>query len=162
MLGFRYGEWDPELIERLGAFEDMVDLFHFLLLKSNGDAERAIDLMRYLQERGYIDAGVDLDEFLEELEAREIVSEGEGGRRVLTDKGARGVRRSSLESVFRTLKAGGGPGGHRTPHGGGSRNDALPERREYRFGDDLESIDFNESLWNSVRREGNAEPSTRR
>ncbi|MFH1276861.1 MAG: hypothetical protein ABIK65_00555 [Candidatus Eisenbacteria bacterium] len=154
MLGFRYSEWDPELVGKLAALKDLLDLFHFLLLKTNGDPEQALDLMKYLQGKGYVDAEVDLDEFLEELEHREIVSADGRGRRALTGKGVRGLRRSSLESVFRSLKAGSETGGHRTPYGGGSQNDALPERREYRFGDDLESIDFSESLWNAVRRDG--------
>lgn len=154
MLGFRYGDWDPELVEKLAAFEELLDLFHFVLLKTNGDAEQAIELMKYLQGKGYVGEEVDLDEFLEELEEREIVAMGARGRPALTDKGVRGLRRSSLESVFRSLKAGGESGGHRTAYGGGGENEPLPERRDYRFGDDLETIDFSESLWNAVRRDG--------
>ncbi len=157
MLGYRYGRWDPELIRKLGRFTGLLELFNFLLLKTNGDVEKALGLMRYLQSQGYFDASADLDEFARELEEKRIVETDHLSRRVLTGKGVHGLRRSALESIFRDLSAGGVAGSHRTPHGGGLRQDSLPERREYRFGDDLESIDFNESLWNSVRREGSTD-----
>lgn len=157
MLGFRYGAWDGELLRKLAGFAGLLDLFRFLLLKTNGDVEKALGLMRYLQTQGYLDKDIDLDEFARELEEKEIVRADHLSRLVLTDKGVRGLRRSALEHVFRDLRAGGSAGLHRTPHGGGARQDPLPERRDYRFGDDIESIDFNESLWNSVRRLGNTD-----
>jgi uncharacterized protein with von Willebrand factor type A (vWA) domain len=154
MFLFRYKDWDPELLEKLKEFEQLLELFNFLLLKTNGDAEEALDLMRVLQGRGLIDPDIDLDEFARTLEEKEIVERQVGsGRLALTHKGVRGMRKASLERVFRDLKTG-GLGEHHTPHSGGTSGEVLPELREYRFGDDLRSIDFKESLWNAVRREG--------
>jgi len=153
MFRVRYRDWDPELLQELAGFEQLLDLFHYLLLKTNGDAQRALDLMRALQGRGVIDPDVDLDEFGRQLEEQEIVRRDPGQSLVLTDKGVRGMRRASLERVFRDLKAG-GTGDHRTPQGGGLTGEPLPETREYRFGDDLRAIDFRESLWNSIKRAG--------
>jgi Ca-activated chloride channel homolog len=155
VIRFRYKEWDRELIDQLLNFEQLLEMFNFLLLKSNGDAEAALDLMRYLQERGLIDPEVDLDDFTRKLEEKEIVRRDEGtGQVVLTAKGVREMRKASLERIFQDLKAGGRPGEHRTPHSGGTGPDQLPEMRDYVFGDDLRSIDFTESIWNAVRREG--------
>jgi uncharacterized protein with von Willebrand factor type A (vWA) domain len=145
------------MIRKLAAFGGLLELFRFLLLKTNGDVEKALGLMRYLQSQGYLDKNADLDEFARELVEKKIVRVDGLARPVLTDKGIRGLRRSALEHVFRDLQAGGTAGTHRTLYGGGLGQDPLPERREFRFGDDIESIDFSESLWNSVRRAGNTD-----
>jgi len=157
MIRFRYSEVDRELLEKLASFEQLLDLFHYLLLKANGDAGTALDFLRQLKERGYLDSDVDLDDFARQLEERDIVRKEMDGRRRLTDRGVQGMRRSSLERIFRSLRRGGSAGGHRTPYGGGAAGEPLPERREFRFGDDMESIDFNSSMWNTVRRAGNTD-----
>ena len=157
MIGFRYSEIDHELLELLSGFEQLQDLFNYLLLKANGNAQLALDFMRQLQSHGRISADVDLADFERELERREVVRLDGDGRRILTDRGVRGMRRSSLERIFRSLKRGGSPGGHRTPFGGGGGTEALPERREFQFGDDLDTIDFSASIWNTVRRVGSTD-----
>ncbi len=154
MIRFRYAEIDGDLLEKLASFERLLDLFHYLLLKASGDAEAALDLLRQLKNRGYIDGDLDLDEFALHLEKRDLVRKENGGRRRLTDRGVRAMRRSSFERIFRGLKRGGPAGGHVTPYGGGGAGEPLPERREFRFGDDIERIDFNSSIWNTVRRTG--------
>jgi hypothetical protein len=47
--GFRYSDWDEELFREAKEQQGLRDLFNFLLLKTNGDPERALDLMRELQ-----------------------------------------------------------------------------------------------------------------
>lgn len=155
MIRFRYSDWDPELLAKLMEFEQLLELFNYLLLKTSGNAQEALDLMRVLQGRGVLDPEIDLDEFARQLEKKEIVRRAEGqGTWTLTDRGVRGLRKSSLERVFRDLKAGGATGDHRTVHAGGiNPADPLPETREYRFGDDLRAIDFKESLVNATRRD---------
>ncbi len=158
MIRFRYQDWNRELVQKLLEFRSLLELFNYLLLKTNGDAEAALEIMRALQQRGLIDPGVDLEQFAEKLQEEQIVERLEGGPLVLTDKGIRGLRKSALERIFRDLQAGGSPGEHRTPHGGGAAGEPLPESREWRFGDDLRSIDFTESIWNAVRRAGSTDP----
>lgn len=160
MIGFRYSDWDPELLASLEKEKALSSIFNMLLLKTNGDPERAIELMRYLQEQGYIDPELDIDAFVRSLEGEGLVQESEDGELELTDAGIRQLRRSSLEAIFRDMKSGGTSGTHHTPFGGGeSRNEALPERRPFAFGDDLRTIDFTESLWNTVRRTGTTDAS---
>lgn len=156
MFGFRYGSWDPELLKKLSHFKQLLDLFNFLLLKSNGDPARAMEMLRQLQQRGYLDESIDLDAFEKQLNEREIVR-SEMGKMELTDKGVQGLRQSSLERIFQNLQSGGQGGGHLTPYGGGNLSEALPERRDFQFGDDIEAIDFNASMWNAMRREGNTD-----
>ncbi len=157
MLGFRYGKFDPELLRKLAGSEELLDLFNFLLIKTNGDPETAMDILRNLQDRGFLPADLNLDQFFDDLRRKEVVQRDARGRHVLTDKGVQGMRKSSLERIFRSLQGGGPAGGHRTPHSGGSANEPLPERREFRFGDDVHSIDFSKSLWNAVKRLGSTD-----
>lgn len=157
MIGFRYAGINPGLLEHLANFKQLLDLFNYLLLKANGDAELALDFMRQLQSRGHISADIDIDQFARDLEKRNVVRQGNNGRRVLTDRGVQGMRRSSLERIFRSLKQGGSAGSHRTPYEGGAGTEALPERRDFQFGDDIDSIDFNSSIWNTVRRVGSTD-----
>jgi len=160
MIRLIYKDFDPALWEAVQDFEQLREVFLYLLLKTHGDAQDALDIMRALQGRGYLNPDVDLDEFAERLNAEKLVRrEGTDARLVLTDKGVKGLRQASLERVFRDLKAGGASGQHRTPQGGGLMGDALPELREYRFGDELQAIDFNESLLGAMRRAGGTMPA---
>jgi uncharacterized protein with von Willebrand factor type A (vWA) domain len=160
MIGFRYAEWDPAFLEEVQRLKGLEDLFNFLLLKTNGDPDDAIELLRMLEARGVLQPGIDLDAFLRRLQEDSIVKRDEDGSYELTDKGVRGLRRASLGFIFRDMKRSRDPGAHGTPHAGGAgRNEALPERRPYVFGDDLRAIDFSESLWNTLKRTGSTDAS---
>ncbi|MDM7915072.1 MAG: VWA domain-containing protein [Candidatus Eisenbacteria bacterium] len=97
----------------------------------------------------------DLDEFERKLEEERYVERTPKGR-VLTAKGERSIRASSLELIFGNLRAE-GLGEHPTPHEGIGGREPLPERRPYEFGDDLGVIDFPDSIANAVRRTHGAE-----
>jgi Ca-activated chloride channel homolog len=157
MFRFLYSGWDEEQWQKLEQFRQLMELFNYLLLKTDGEAQAAIDLLRALAARGLLPAGVDLEEFIRSLREKEIVRGGTQAPLSLSGKGLRGLRRSALERVFRDLRAGGRPGSHPTPYGGGAGAEELPEIREYRFGDDLRTIDFKESILNLERRWGGSE-----
>lgn len=145
---FRY--LDPDLLNALLAELDLLRLFNQLVLASGGDPEQAMEWMRELQRRGYLDEHLDLDEFFASLEERNLVaSDGEGGLR-LTATGERRIRRSAFEEVFSGLTRS-GPGYHpvRAPGEGIER---LPETRPWRFGDNLHHLDAGRSLHNALKR----------
>ncbi len=157
MFRFEYRDWDPGLARKLREMKELLELFRFLLLKTDGDVEQALEIMRALQDRGHIDPSVDLEAFARQLEEARLIQSAPQGR-TLTPTGVRDLRRACLDQVFRGLREGGPTGGHVTPFGGGSDGEALPELREYRFGDDLRSIDFGASLRNAQLRDGTAGP----
>jgi len=128
----------------------MLALFQHLVLKTDGDVERALEWMRALQDAGHIPDEWDLDEFERKLEEEEIVRREVDARR-LSAKGERGIRRASLEAIFRNLR-GTGLGQHPTPQEGPGGREPLPERKSWEFGDDLATIDFPDSIKNVVRR----------
>jgi Ca-activated chloride channel homolog len=146
----RYSYLDPELLASLLANLDLARLFQQLLLASGGDPEEAMEWMRYLQEQGYIAEGVDLEAFFEQLERDRLLERNAEGGLQLSATGERRIRRSAFEEIFSSLKKA-GPGYHAL-RVEGEGPEWLPEKRAYRFGDDIHRIDTAGSLQNALRR----------
>ena len=149
----RYAGFDAALAARLADFQQLLRLFHQLLITLNGDVDRVLEVMKDLQGRRYIPPGVDLEQFRRDLEKRELIqpsSSGAGFR--LTARGERGIRQDSLDRIFSGLKPG-AMGNHALPHTGGA-GDSLPETRPYVFGDALTDLDPLASTHNALRRGG--------
>jgi len=146
----RYRYLDPELLRSLLAGLDLMRLFNQLVLASGGDPEQAMDWMRELQRRGYLDQKVDLEAFFASLEEQNVVGrDGEGGLQ-LTTTGERRIRRSAFEDVFSGLTRS-GPGYHPV-RSAGEGIERLPETRSWRFGDNLHHLDAGRSLHNALKR----------
>ncbi len=146
----RYLFLDPDLIRSMLEGLGLMRLFQQLLLAAGGDPDEAMEWMRYLQEQGYLDEGIDLEEFFQSLlDSDMIAPDGQGGS-ILTAAGERRIRRSAFEEIFSSLKRG-GPGYHPIA-GAGEGVERLPETRPYHFGDDLHRIDSVRSLSNALRR----------
>jgi len=148
---YRYVRWDPERIKRLAGQSDLMKLFNYLLLQTNGDVEEALRHLEYMQSQGYLPSDWNLEDFKKQLDDEGFVKQDPRGRRMLTAKAEQRLRVDSLERIFGKLRPG-GRGTHPVPHAGMGTNEPLPERRPYRFGDDLRNIDFQDSLKNSMRR----------
>jgi uncharacterized protein with von Willebrand factor type A (vWA) domain len=151
-MRYQFSAFDPALLKALADFDNLMQIFQQLLLRANGDVERTLEILRSLQEQGYLPEDWDLDEFERRLENDEIVMRSPKGRK-LTKKGERAIRTTSLEQIFGGLQLG-AIGAHPTPHEGAGGVEQLPDRRPYQFGDELSQIDFSESIMNSVRRAG--------
>ena len=146
----RYFHLDPELLRQMLAGIDLMRLFNQLLLASAGDAEEAMEWMRYLQEQGYIDESVDLEAFFAELEKQRMLERDSDGALVLSGAGERQIRKSAFEQIFSSL-AKGAPGFH-SVRASGDGVETLPESKPYAFGDDLARIDSVRSLANALKR----------
>jgi uncharacterized protein with von Willebrand factor type A (vWA) domain len=148
-MRFAYSEWDEALSRFVRSLEGMNRLFYHLLLRTDGDVERALRWMRYLEERGHLPGEWDVDALERGLRQEGVVQAGDGGLR-LTGKGQRALRRESLELIFGNLGPG-GPGEHTTAHAGHG-GERLSETRAYRFGDNLSDLDHPGTLKNALRR----------
>lgn len=146
----RYFHLDPDLLRQILAGIDLTRLFNQLLLASAGDAEEAMDWMRYLQEQGYIDESVDLEAFFAQLEKQRTLERDSEGGLVLSGAGERQIRKSAFEQIFSSL-AKGAPGYH-PMRASGEGTEMLPETKAYAFGDDLARIDSVRSLSNALKR----------
>lgn len=152
-MRYRYFEWDEQAWNQLFSFEQLRQLFHYLVTVTSGDVDRALEILQQLQEQGVIPAGADLDQFRRMLEEREeIRADAESGELRLTPRGEKVLRRSALEQVFGKLRRK-GAGDHVLPHAGRG-GEETSESRTYRFGDDVAQIDFRRSYQNAMRRAG--------
>src|SRR5712691_6593460 len=149
-MRYRYSDYPVDLLRALLTYQELVKLFLQLVLQTGGDVEEALRWMKYLQDRGIIDPGIDLEEFRKELQKNEIV-EDRNGTLTLTAGGERRIRRSALEEIFTSLSKS-GPGYHTIPRAGGG-GELLPETRPYEFGDNPAAIDGVRTIGNAVRRD---------
>src|SRR3984893_19209856 len=149
-MRYRYADSPIDLLRGLLTFQELLTLFLQLVLQTGGDVEESLRWMRYLQERGMIDPGIDLEEFRKELQKSEMVEE-RGGQLTLTAAGERRIRRSALEEIFTSLTKA-GSGYHTVPRAG-SGGELLPETRQYEFGDNPSAIDGIRTIGNAVKRD---------
>lgn len=151
-MRLRYSEWDEDLIRRLLAQRDLMRLFNYLLLQTNGDVEEALEWLKYLQEQGILPPDIDLTDFERRLKEDRIIDE-KNKRLSLTPKGEKQIRQSTFEQIFSSLRTD-GRGDHPIPREGGGTTESLPERRPFVFGDNAADIDFNLSITNAMKRAG--------
>ena len=148
----RYRHLDPAVLQALLEGLNMQRIFNQLLLASGGDAEQAMEWMRYLQEQGYLPEDMDLDEFFEQMAREQMLDVDGDGNVQLGAVGERRIRRSAFEEIFQNLKRGGA--GYHAMRAPGDGSEALPETRPYEFGDDLHRIDVGKSFHNALKRHG--------
>jgi len=150
-MQWRYSKWDEAWARALKDFANLISLFNYLLLQANGNIEEVLKWMKYLQQRGFIDPNVDLNEFRNNLEEEDLI-EKVGELYQLTAKGERRIRQDSLNQIFISLKKF-GFGQHRVPHPG-EGGERLTETRPYVFGDSPTNIDTLETINNAIKRGG--------
>jgi uncharacterized protein with von Willebrand factor type A (vWA) domain len=139
------------MTRELTSRKNLDELFHWLLVATDGDVEEALRLMERLNRQyGMFDDASALGEFRERLLEEGRAAEGADGRLALTRTGERGIRKAALDRIFDRMRS--GPAGdHRTPNAGAG-GERLPETREWRFGDEVFDLAVNRTLENAMRR----------
>jgi Ca-activated chloride channel family protein len=128
-------------------------VFNELLLRTDGDAERALEALGRIGDRyGWFDGDLTLDHFRRWLERQNLVERQQGGRTVLTRKGEQSIRTRSLDAIFAGLRAD-AAGEHRVPQPG-IGGERLPETRAWEFGDGVNLLDVPGTVTNAIRRGG--------
>jgi uncharacterized protein with von Willebrand factor type A (vWA) domain len=149
----RYQKWEGGRWDNPEFRRALLNLYHHLLLQTDGDVDEALRHLGRIGERyGFFDDKFTVDDFRRWLEQNEAIREVAPGRHELTKKGERAIRRESLNQIFGNL----GPdaaGDHRVPQAGVG-NERLSETRPYRFGDAVTEIDSISTLGNAIRRGG--------
>ena len=96
-----YAKWFDQLDQKLKDFDRLFQLFHQLLLQTNGDASKALSWMTRMNDRyGYTD---DLGSFIDKLKEKGLIKEN-NNIYLLTPKGNRTIRQSSFDYIFSNLK----------------------------------------------------------
>lgn len=149
-MRIRYLDWKEGSRRLLDRLKLLKQIFSYLLIREEGDVNRALEILRILGERyGLFDEDFTFEDLKRELVSEKLVAATPQGF-ALTPRGERFIRTQSLNQIFSGLKMG-STGSHRTPHTGqGSERQA--ETRSYLFGDEVSDIDFLRSYQNAFRR----------
>jgi Ca-activated chloride channel homolog len=152
-MDVRYSHFDARARRRRERMALLRRLFMDLLLRTTGDAERALDWLAQLGRRhGLFDAELTLEDVRQELLGDRIVAQDRSGMLRLAPSGERLLRTSSLDAIFGGL-SGGRAGDHRTT-ATGAGHERLPETRAWEFGDALNQLDGAGTLTEALRRTG--------
>lgn len=149
-MRIRYSQWTPQSQTAEQELQNLLRMFSFLLLQTNGDAEEALEILQELQERYGAQSSITMDEFIEFLRAQGYLEENAQGQLHPTAKAIQLLRMQALQEIFRSLRKS-DLGSHETVHSGDGI-EWLPETRPYTFGDQLSTIDPTETLTNALLR----------
>ncbi len=148
MIGFQFKHYDPNESDK-PRFEQLLDIFMQLLTYTNGDAGEALQWLNQLdKEYQLTDDEYGMGDFIEDLKDKGYIDDNkQTGEISITPKTEQGIRRSSLEEIFGKLKK--TRSGNHNTFKPGAGDEINPETRPFRFGDQLEQIDFTESIRNA-------------
>ncbi len=152
-MDVRYSRFDPQARRREQRMDMLRRLFLELLLRTNGDAEQAMEWLGQLGRRhNLFDADLTLEDVRKQLLGEKLIAEDRSGMVRLAPSGERLLRTSSLDAVFAGLP-GGQAGDHRST-ATGTGTERLPETRPWEFGDALGLLDNAGTLTEALRRTG--------
>ncbi|HTP81075.1 MAG TPA: VWA domain-containing protein [Bacteroidota bacterium] len=148
----RYSQWTEDSLTDEQRLESMIQLFSYLMVKSSGDVNEALEWLKQLAERyGIFDESLTMQELIEKLKEMGILEEV-NGELTLTTRGVQRIRQDALREVFSSLKK--APGGnHETPNTG-QGVDRLSETKKWSFGEMPTNIDLTSTLTNAFKRDG--------
>ena len=149
--GMTFSKHIPEDIDN---FDRVFNIFKELITHTSGDIEEAFNWLESLdKEYDIFNEEYTLQDFRDDLTKRGYIKEeidsddnpGKGkGKKILTAKLESALRKYALDQIFGKLKKS-GLGDHQTTKSGlGDEKDG--EVREFRYGDDLSSINMTESV----------------
>ncbi|MEX0773225.1 MAG: hypothetical protein WEB89_03935 [Balneolales bacterium] len=154
-MHFRYQEWNDRLRRQdsIEGFDKLFDLFQQLLLISSGDPSQALKWLTELDKEYKITddmEGYSIGDFIKDLEDRNFIKFDEVKDQILiTAKTERGLRKKSLEEIFRNMKQG-TEGKHKTNYIGKAQ-DRDPETRPWQHGDEIQNIDGVGTITNTLK-----------
>ncbi len=151
----RYSEWNNEEVSHEERLQELFRLFSFILVKTSGDVDEALDWVSRLDEQYNVLGDMTMEQFIEELKRAGLIQEnpdGGGNDFDLTRRGAQRIRQDALREIFTSLKKSGSGGSHETPHTG-SGVERTGELRAYEFGDQTVNIDATSTLSNALKRD---------
>ncbi|MBI5471588.1 MAG: VWA domain-containing protein [Ignavibacteriae bacterium] len=151
-MRFRYSQWTPQSTTDEQRLQQLISLFSYLTVQTNGDVQEAMDWLRQIaEEYGLFDENMTMDDLIDKLREMGII-EDVNNTPTLTSKGIQRIRQDALREIFTSLKKT-ATGAHETPYTG-SGVDRLSETKKFSFGDQPTSIDLTSTLSNAFRRDG--------
>jgi len=152
MSGFRFSKYSEE---EKSIFDQLFELFKELMIYTNGDVSEALDWLNQLDNQyGITTDEYGMGDFIEDLKEKGYLQEEQtqNGGFSVTGKLEQSIRQSSLEQIFGKLKKA-RSGNHSTKYSGPGDENGV-DRREFRFGDSSDQIDFSDSIKNAYINHG--------
>ncbi len=148
MLGYRFSDFVPDPEDLKKDFDKLMPVFLELLTYTSGDVNEAVSWLNELDKQYKLtDDNYGMGDFIEDLRRKGYLKENERGEIVITPKTEQSIRQRSLEEIFGKLKKS-ATGNHATPHAGPGQEPSA-DRRQFRFGDTTDQIDFTDSIRNA-------------
>jgi uncharacterized protein with von Willebrand factor type A (vWA) domain len=151
-MRLRYSKWTSFSQTAEQRLKQLASLFSYLVVKTSGDVEQALEWLRQIAERyGITDENLSFEELLKKLKELGIIVEVNGSNQ-LTTRGIQKIRQDALTQIFSNLKNA-PDGNHETPNTG-QGVDRQSETRKWEFGDIVANIDLTSTITNALRRDG--------
>ncbi|MDH5379879.1 MAG: hypothetical protein OEW75_03450 [Cyclobacteriaceae bacterium] len=153
MIGYRFTKYLKEA-ESTANFENLLKIFSELLIITSGNTGEALSWMTNLDKKfNLTDENYGMGDFIEDLKKKGYLSENiETGKLEVTSKGEQFIRKQALEEIFGKLRKS-GRGEHKT-FLNGQGDEPGSERRNFEFGDPVNSISMTDSLHNAYVNHG--------
>ena len=146
----QYSRWTELSRTDEERLQELIRLFNYLTLKTNGDVQEALDWLRELAKyHGIFDEDLSLEDLIDKLKEMGLIEEVKGIPN-LTSRGINKLKQDALLQIFSSLKNS-QRGSHETPFTG-TGVDRLSETKPWVFGDQPTNIDLTATLSNALRR----------
>src|ERR1700754_2703329 len=103
-MRFRYSQWTPESRTDEQRLQQLVSLFSYMMIQTNGDVQEALDWLRQLAgEYDLFDENMSIDDFIDKLREMGLIA-NINDIPTLTGKGVQQIRQDALREIFTSLK----------------------------------------------------------
>lgn len=146
-MEFQYSKWRPDSMTDEKRLENLISIFSYLIVQTNGDIQEALDWIEQLDaEYGLFDNNLSFGDFVDELKKQGYIAEKDG-MKILTSKGSQKIRSESLKKIFSGLKP--DTSGFHETNKTGRGIDKIGEIKKFEFGDDVNNIDLTSTIKNA-------------
>ena len=103
-MNFRYSQWRPDAATDEQRLQQLISLFSFLTVQTNGDVEEALEWLKQIaEEYGLFDENMSMDDLIDKLREMGLIEDLKTGLS-LTGKGIQRIRQDALREIFTSLK----------------------------------------------------------
>src|SRR5881409_3593571 len=104
-MEFRYSRFDPLLRALRHLLRQLMEIFNYLIVQTDGNVEEALQLLDRLgRQYGFFNDKFTIDDFKKYLQKDKTIEKDGLGNLRLTRKGEQVIRKSSLEAIFSSLR----------------------------------------------------------
>jgi Ca-activated chloride channel homolog len=151
-MQIQYSKWRPDSMTDEKRLENLISIFSYLLIQTNGDIQEALDWLEQLDiDYQLFDKDLSFGDFVDELKKQGYIAEKEG-MKILTSKGSQKMRTDALKKIFSGLKP--DTSGYHETNKTGRGIEKVSDLKKYEFGDQVTNIDLTSTIKNAFLKSG--------